>query len=81
MQKLKNMRIVSLVIWLIIAVASVTTMPDFAQLVREKGQVTLPKDAGSRIAQDMLKNMNENGDDAYQIIAVYTSKDGKLFNK
>ena len=37
MQKLKNMRIASLVIWLIIAVASMTTMPDFAQLVREKG--------------------------------------------
>ena len=71
MQKLKNMRIASLVIWLIIAVASVTTMPDLAQLVREKGQVTLPKDAGSQIAQEMLKNMNENGGDSYQIIAVY----------
>ena len=71
------MRIASLVIWLIIAVASMMTMPDFAQLVREKGQVTLPKDAGSQIAQEMLKKMNENGGDSYQIIAVYSNKDGK----
>ena len=77
MQKLKNMRIASLVIWLIIAVASMMTMPDFTQLVREKGQVTLPKDTGSQIAQEMLKKMNENGGDSYQIIAVYSNKDGK----
>ena len=45
MQRLKNTRILSLIIWLIIAVVSVVSMPNLADLVREKGQITLPEDA------------------------------------
>ena len=77
MQRIKNTRIISLIIWLIIAVVSVVSMPNLADLVREKGQMTLPEDAESLIAQQILKKMNENGEETYQIIAVYTSKDGK----
>ena len=51
-------------------------MPNLADLVREKGQITLPEDAQSLEAQQLLKEMNENGEENYQIIAVYTSKDG-----
>ena len=45
MQRIKNTRIISLIIWLIIAVVSVVSMPNLADLVREKGQITLPEDA------------------------------------
>ena len=76
MQRIKNTRIISLIIWLIIAVVSVVSMPNLADLVREKGQITLPEDAQSLEAQQLLKEMNENGEENYQIIAVYTSKDG-----
>ena len=77
MQRLKNTRILSLIIWLIIAVVSVVSMPNLADLVREKGQITLPKDdQKAQEAQQLLKEMNENGEENYQIIAVYTSKDG-----
>ena len=76
MQRLKSTRILSLIIWLIIAVVSTVSMPNLADLVREKGQITLPEDAQSLKAQQLLKEMNENGGENYQIIAVYTSKDG-----
>ena len=76
MQWIKNTRIISLIIWLVIAVVSVVSMPNLADLVREKGQITLPEDAQSLEAHQLLKEMNENGEENYQIIAVYTSKDG-----
>ena len=63
---LKNTRIISLIIWLIIAVVSVVSMPNLADLVREKGQITLPEDAQSLEAQQLLKEMNENGEENYR---------------
>lgn len=77
MEKVKNTRILSFIVWLLIAVVSIVTMPDLSQLVREKGQLTLPEDAQSLVAQNLLKEMDPNGGENYQIIAVYTSKDGK----
>ncbi|WP_017729276.1 MMPL family transporter [Halalkalibacterium ligniniphilum] len=69
----KNWRTLSFIIWIVVAVMSVITMPDLAQLVRDKGQIEIPNHAQSKVAQSMINNMEEDGGESYQIIAVYNS--------
>ena len=51
-------------------------MPNMDDLVREKGQITIPDNALSREASHMLEEMDENAN-TYDFIAVIGSKDGK----
>lgn len=67
-------RITVAVFWLVATVLSIVTMPNLDQLVREKGQITIPADAESEVAREMLAKMNDNGAETYQLIAVFTSK-------
>lgn len=64
--------------WIIITVITVTTMPNLDQLVREKGQVEIPKEAQSEVAKEMISNMDESGGESYQIIAVFNSGGDKV---
>lgn len=73
MKKLMNWRVISFILWIIITVIIVTTMPNLNQLVREKGQVTIPDSAQSNVAQDILNQMDEDSGDKEQIIAVFNS--------
>ena len=73
MKKIMNWRLVSFILWIAVTVIIVTTMPNLDQLVRDKGQITIPDSAESKVAQDMLNQMDENGGEKYDIIAVFTS--------
>lgn len=48
-------------------------MPDFGQLVKEKGQISIPKTAQSQVAATMLKDMDKDSGNTYSIIAVFNS--------
>ncbi|GLC89061.1 MMPL family transporter [Lysinibacillus piscis] len=73
MKKIMNWRLASFVLWIVVTVMIVMTMPNLEQLVREKGQITIPDSAQSNQAEAMLKQMNENNGDSYQIIAIFNS--------
>ncbi|MDZ3956913.1 MMPL family transporter [Bacillus thuringiensis] len=73
MGKFKSWRIVSLLVWIIVASVILVTMPDLEKLVRDKGQVEIPYSAQSEVAKRMLNTMKENGEDAFEVIAVYNS--------
>ena len=68
-----NWRLASFVLWIIATIIIVTTMPNLDQLVREKGQITIPESAQSNMAEDMLNQMDEDSGERYQIIAVFNS--------
>lgn len=48
-------------------------MPNMDQLVRDKGQVSVPSMEQSAVANQMLKQMDKKGGDSYGIIAVFNS--------
>ncbi|WP_342566295.1 MMPL family transporter [Paenibacillus sp. FSL R7-0345] len=73
MKKLKSWRTLSLLLWVIVTVLMITTMPDMNRLVKEKGQISIPDDAQSSVAAQMIKQMNPQGGEAYGIIAVFNS--------
>jgi len=73
MNKLANPRTLSFVAWLIVTILSVTLMPDLNQLVRDKGQITIPATSQSEVAKKMLADMDNTGGGAYAIIAVFNS--------
>ncbi|KAB8129914.1 MMPL family transporter [Gracilibacillus oryzae] len=75
MHKLKSWRSISFILWIIITVVTLTTMPDLNQLVQEKGQISIPETAQSSVANEMIKEMNEDGGETYGIIAVFHSGD------
>ncbi|MGM9929119.1 MAG: MMPL family transporter [Bacillus sp. (in: firmicutes)] len=77
MEKVRNWRTFSLVVWLVLSIVTILTMPDLDQLVREKGQTSIPETAQSEVANDLLNQMEGDGEEAYQIIAVFNSGDEK----
>lgn len=77
MNKVMNWRVASFVLWIVVTAIIVTTMPNLDQLVREKGQITIPESAQSNLAEDMLNQMDEDSDESYQIIAVFNSGNDK----
>ncbi len=73
MRKFNNWRSLSLIFWIIITFVTVITMPNLDQLVKEKGQITIPKSEQSEIANDMLKQIEKKGGETYEIVAVFNS--------
>ncbi|WP_042348657.1 MMPL family transporter [Bacillus massiliigorillae] len=73
MKNVMNWRLASFVLWIVVTIILVATMPNLGQLVREKGQITIPESAQSNIAADILNQMDEDSDEEYQIIAVFNS--------
>jgi len=73
MKRIKNWRLTSLVLWIVITVVIVITMPDMNQLVRDKGQITISDTAPSVVAQAMIDEMSTESGETYQIIAVFNS--------
>lgn len=53
----------------------IVTMPNLDELVREKGQVTMPDYVQSTIADEILTDMETGGEEIYQFIAVFHSED------
>lgn len=73
MKKLKNWRSLSFVLWIIITFVMVSAMPNMDQLVRDKGQISVPSTEQSAVATQMLNQMDKKGGDSYGIIAVFNS--------
>ncbi len=77
MQKMLRNRWILLAVWFVVTVLFIVTQPDIKQILNEKGEVTINNDAPSRIAAQMLNNMDiSKGDTA---ILVFTDKN-KLSN-
>lgn len=81
MKKIMNWRVTSFVLWIVMTVLIVTTMPNLDQLVREKGQITIPESAQSNIAEDLLNQMDNDSGERYQIIAVFNSGNDQALTK
>ncbi|EPC8417823.1 MMPL family transporter [Bacillus wiedmannii] len=73
MSKLKNWRSVSFLLWIFITITMIVTMPNMDKLVKEKGHITIPNTAQSSIADKMIKEMDKDGTEKYDVIAVFNS--------
>ncbi|WP_107839422.1 MMPL family transporter [Metasolibacillus meyeri] len=81
MQKLKNWRSLSFILWILVTVVVLFTMPDMDKLIKEKGQITIPETEQSAIANEMIKEMNAKSGDTYGIIAVFHSGNDAALSK
>lgn len=73
MRKLSGWRSLSFILWIVVTIFALTTMPDLDQLVREKGKIKLPESAQSNVAISLTKEMSTEKRDVYDIIAVFNS--------
>lgn len=73
MSKLKSWRSLSFLLWIVITITMVVTMPNMDKLVKEKGKITIPNTKQSSIADKMMKEMDKEGVEKYEIIAVFNS--------
>lgn len=73
MSNLKSWRSLSFLLWIVITITMVVTMPNMDKLVKEKGKITIPNTEQSSIADKMIKEMDKEGVEKYEIIAVFNS--------
>ncbi|MEI2316805.1 MMPL family transporter [Bacillus paramobilis] len=73
MSKLKNWRSLSFLLWIVITITMIVTMPNMDKLVKEKGHITIPNTEQSSIADKMIKEMDKGGTEKYEVIAVFNS--------
>ncbi|MEK4762777.1 MMPL family transporter [Viridibacillus sp. FSL E2-0187] len=73
MKKFINVRSVALVVWLIITIVMILTMPNLDRLVKEKGQLIISNAVQSGIAAEMMKEMNDNSSEHYSFTVVFHS--------
>ncbi|MDF9527910.1 MULTISPECIES: MMPL family transporter [Bacillus cereus group] len=73
MSKLKSWRSLSFLLWIVITITMVVTMPNMDKLVKEKGKITIPNTEQSSIADKMIKEMDKEGVEKYEIMAVFNS--------
>ncbi len=72
MSKLKNWRSLSFLLWIVITITMIVTMPNMDKLVkRKKGHITIPNTEQSSIADKMIKEMDKDGTEKYDIIVVF----------
>ena len=72
MSKLKNWRSLSFLLWIFITITMIVTMPNMDKLVKEKGHI-IPDIEQSSIADKMIREMDKDGTEKYEIIAVFNS--------
>lgn len=73
MSNLKSWRSLSFLLWIVITITMVVTMPNMDKLVKEKGKITIPNTEQSSIADKMIKEMDKEGVEKYEVIAVFNS--------
>ncbi len=71
--KLKNWRSLSFLLWIVITITMIVTMPNMDKLVKEKGHITIPNTEQSSIADKMIREMDKDGTEKYDVIAVFNS--------
>lgn len=73
MKKIRNWKSISAVLWIAITILILTTMPNVDKLIKEKGQVEMPKTEQSVKADKILKKMEGKNNNTYDIISVFNS--------
>ncbi|WP_395760505.1 MMPL family transporter [Bacillus sp. 3G2] len=73
MSRLKNWRSLSFLLWIVITITMIVTMPNMDKLVKEKGHITIPNTEQSSIADKMIREMDKDGTEKYDVIAVFNS--------
>lgn len=68
MSKLRNWRSLSFLLWIVITITMIVTMPNMDKLVKEKGHITIPNTEQSSIADKMIKEMNKDGTDRKSVV-------------
>lgn len=59
-------------------IASLITLPNINQLVREKGQIKLPSDLTSQVADNIQNHWGRHEDNTRQVVVVFNNGDRKL---
>ncbi|EOO34574.1 X-X-X-Leu-X-X-Gly heptad repeats protein [Bacillus cereus VD133] len=62
-----------MLLWIVITITMIVTMPNMDKLVKEKGHITIPNTEQSSIADKMIREMDKDGTEKYEIIAVFNS--------
>ncbi|SDB94876.1 MMPL family transporter [Shouchella lonarensis] len=73
MKRVFNGRVLLLLLWVVLSVVSVLTLPDMGQLSRDKGDIRLPDSAQSIVARDLLQHMDDDNDETYDVVVVWHS--------
>ncbi|OLP66374.1 putative membrane protein YdgH [Bacillus pumilus] len=62
------------ILWVVLAAVLLITAPNMAQLTKEKGQISVPDGYSSSYANQLLKEMSENGDTEKSVVLVFQEK-------
>ena len=81
MKRFVNWRTASVALWTAITIVLLVMMPNLDQLVRDKGQITVPDHFESNIANEMMNKMDGKEGERYEIIAVFNSGQDKALSK
>ena len=73
MKRFVNWHTASVAFWTAITILLLVMMPNLDQLVRDKGQITIPDHFESNIANEMMNEMDGNEGERYEIIVVFNS--------
>lgn len=69
MKTIIKLKWLMIVIWIVAAVGLFVAAPDMAELVREKGQITVPEDSSSSEAARLLREMEGSSDGSNAVSA------------
>ena len=69
-EQAEKLRSLSFLLWIVITITMIVTMPNMDKLVKEKGHITIPNTEQSSIADKMIKEMDKDGTEKYDIIVV-----------
>ena len=81
MKRFVNWRTASVAFWTAITIVLLVMMPNLDQLVRDKGQITVPDNFESNIANEMMNKMDGKEGERYEIIAVFNSGHDNALSK
>ncbi|MED4130576.1 MMPL family transporter [Shouchella miscanthi] len=71
MNMFRTNRWTALIVWVLISVLAFFSLPDLGQLVRDKGEITLPDHVQSIVASNLESEMNGNQGSTYDLILVF----------
>lgn len=74
----KRTFLVQAVIWLIIMISAIIYLPNTSQLIKEKGDTSLPSAVKSEVAQKIQDNWGKGQDNTRQVIVVFNNGNEKI---
>lgn len=74
----KKSFIIQAAIWLVIMVSAIMLLPNTSQLIKDKGDTSLPSTVKSEVAQKIQDNWGKGQDNTRQVIVVFNNGEKKL---